>query len=163
MRMLPEMPFIILPDVSSRKEEILTMYQKLFLHILELSAAHTKCRYEIFRKLDFPDAHPKILYILRSKDGLLQKELAEICKVTPPTMTNLLSKMLKSGLIYREKVLVSGGKRGFRIHLTEAGKKKADIVYDEFEILEKKGLQNLSEEEVMLLFSLMERVTQNLS
>ncbi len=139
------------------------MYQKLFLHLLELSAAHTKCRYEIFRNLNFSDGHPKILYILRSKDGLLQKELAEICKVTPPTMTNLLSKMGKNDLIYREKVHVSGGKRGFRIHLTEAGKKKADIVYNEFEILEKRCLQNFSDEEISQLFSLMERVTQNLS
>lgn len=71
--------------------------------------------------------------------------------------------MEKNDLIYREKVHVSGGKRGFRIHLTEAGKKKADIVYNEFEILEKRCLQNFSDEEISQLFSLMERVTQNLS
>lgn len=139
------------------------MKDKFFLKLLALSGAHAKKSQEIFQKLDLSNGHPKVLYILRVNNGILQKDLADLCSVTPPTMTSLLSSMEKKLLIQRKKVLVSGGKRAYRIYLTDTGQHTANLVYEEFELLEKECLHGFSEQETLQIFEFMDQITNNLS
>ena len=67
------------------------MNEKFFLKLLELSAAHAKRSQAIFERLNLSNAKPKVLYILRKTDGYTQKELASICRITPPSMTSILN------------------------------------------------------------------------
>ena len=78
-------------------------------------------------------------------------------------MTVLLKNMEKKGLIRREKVLVSGGKRAFQIFLTEKGREMSDKVYAHVEELEEISFSGFSDEERLMLFDLLGRVTKNLS
>lgn len=99
------------------------MNEKFFLKLLELSAAHAKRSQAIFERLNLSNAQPKVLYILRKTDGYTQKELASICRITPPSMTSILNNMEKADFIYREKVLTAGQKHAHKIYLTTKGKK----------------------------------------
>ena len=79
------------------------MNEKFFLKLLELSAAHAKRSQAIFERLNLSNAQPKVLYILRKTDGYTQKELASICRITPPSMTSILNNMEKADFIIVKK------------------------------------------------------------
>lgn len=138
------------------------MGEKIFLALLETGTMHANRSREAFQSLNLTDGQPKILYILYQSDGYVQKELAERCKVRPSTMTVILDKMEQGGLLCREKVQVSGGKRAYRVFLTEKGKAMAKEVVDIVECLEEISLKGMSEEEIAQLFSLLARVRDNL-
>lgn len=138
------------------------MGERFHIELIKASAAHERACFSEFLKLDLSPGQPKVLSRLRYKEGYLQKELAEYCHVEPATMTALLAKMEKKNLIRKEVTHVSGGKRAFRIYLTELGRqmaKEADKIVDE---VEKKSYQGFTEEEKETLVSLLARVTNNL-
>ncbi|MFR2011677.1 MAG: MarR family winged helix-turn-helix transcriptional regulator [Christensenellales bacterium] len=139
------------------------MNEKFFLKLLELSAAHAKRSQIIFEKLNLSNAQPKVLYILRTIDGCTQKELASVCKVTPPSMTSILNNMEKADFIYREKTLTNNGKHAHRVYLTKKGKITAEKVYSEFEKLENLCLKGFSDEEKLHVFEIFEKITENLN
>lgn len=78
-------------------------------------------------------------------------------------MVVLLANMEKRGMIRKEVDHVSGGKRAFRIYLTEEGRRLADQVDRVVAEMEEKGFAGFSEEEKDQLISLLERLTDNLS
>ena len=136
------------------------MNEKFFLKLLELSAAHAKRSQAIFERLNLSNAQPKVLYILRETDGYTQKELASICRITPPSMTSILNNMEKADFIYREKVLTVGQKHAHKIYLR---KKTAEEVYSEFEKLEELCLNGFSEKEKLQVFEIFDKIIKNLS
>lgn len=138
------------------------MYEKLFLALLRASSAHGDASRKAFATLELTEAQPKVLYILRREDGIVQKKLAEICNIRQPTLTVLLAKMEKQNYIYKETCYVSGRKRAFRIWLTEEGKKKAEQLEDVVEELERKGFAGFSEEERITLLEMLCRVEENM-
>ena len=139
------------------------MREQLIVSLLSASAAHQKSCWTGFRDLDLSPGQPKVLSRLRYQEGYLQKELAALCHVEPATMVVLLANMEKRGLIRKEVDHVSGGKRAFRIFLTEEGKRLADKVNHVVEEMEEKGFAGFSEEEKDQLISLLGRLTENLA
>lgn len=139
------------------------MEQKIFLSLMTAYAAHAKKSNDYYQTLDLSTGQPKVLYILHAEEGYLQKDLAKVCKVEPPSMTVLLKNMEKKELVRREKVLVSGGKRAFRIYLTDKGRELSEKVVAHVEEMEKLSFQGFTREERTNLLDLLERVTENLT
>ena len=139
------------------------MREQLIVALLSASAAHQKSCWSGFRELDLSPGQPKVLSRLRFQEGYLQKELAALCRVEPATMVVLLSNMEKRGMIRKEVDHVSGGKRAFRIYLTEEGKRLADQVDRIVEEIEEKSFVGFSEEEKDQLITLLGRMTENLA
>ena len=139
------------------------MREQLIVSLLSASAAHQKSCWTGFRDLDLSPGQPKVLSRLRYQEGYLQKELAALCYVEPATMVVLLANMEKRGLIRKEVDHVSGGKRAFRIFLTEEGRRLAEKVDCIVEEMEEKGFTGFSEEEKDQLISLLGRLTDNLA
>ncbi len=139
------------------------MREQLIVALLSASAAHQKSCWSGFRELDLSPGQPKVLSRLRFQEGYLQKELAALCRVEPATMVVLLSNMEKRGMIRKEVDHVSGGKRAFRIYLTEEGKRLADQVDRIVEEIEEKSFVGFSEEEKDQLVTLLGRMTENLA
>lgn len=77
-------------------------------------------------KIGLHKGQPPILFMLWEKDGLTQKDIAEESKLKPSTVTVMLRRMEKAGLLRREtdpKDL-----RVSRVYLTEKGKNiKKDV------------------------------------
>jgi len=138
------------------------MGKQLHMALIETSAAHGKSTWAEFRKLDLSPGQPKVLSWLRSREGCLQKELAEFCHVEPATMAVLLANMEKKGLIRKETTHVSGGKRAYRVYLTETGRQLAEKVGEIVQEVEKRSYQGFTEEERKQLIALLERMTENL-
>jgi DNA-binding MarR family transcriptional regulator len=134
----------------------------LIKSLTEAGAAHRKSCWVEFRKLDLSPGQPKVLTRLRIQEGYLQKELAELCHVEPATMAVLLANMEKKNLIRKEIAHVSGGKRAYRIYLTDLGKELAEQVDAAVALVEEKCFEGFSEEEKGQLTALLERMTDNL-
>ena len=138
------------------------MREQLIVSLLSASAAHQKSCWSGFRELDLSPGQPKVLSNLRVQEGYLQKELAALCHVEPATMVVLLSNMEKRGMIRKEVDHVSGGKRAYRIYLTEVGRRLAEQVNCVVEEVEEKGFTGFSEEEKDQLICLLGRLAENL-
>lgn len=135
-----------------------------FLHVLLImaSAAHKKRSRHRFLQLNLTEGQPRVLSILRNMEGCQQSELAEACCVEPATMTSLLKNMGQSGLIYKEKRQLPGGKRAYSIFLTQQGRELSDEVMKIVEDLELKAFDGFSENEKEKFLELFSRVTYNL-
>ncbi len=139
------------------------MEKKIFIALLNTFRAHKEKAREGFNLLDVSEGMPKVLYVLHDNEGIVQKDLAKLCNITPPTLTNVLKRMEKQDLIRKEGTTVSGGKHAIRIFTTETGHKKYEKIYQLVESLEAQSFIGFSEEEKQQLFSLLERVAENLN
>lgn len=135
----------------------------LFSTLVNTSGAHAKACISEFTKLDLSPGQPKVLSRLLKQEGYLQKELAGLCGVEPATMTVLLNAMEKKGMIRKETSHVSGGKRAFRIYLTDEGRALAEKVDRIIQEVQETALAGFSEEEKEMLVSLNARIVENLS
>ncbi len=138
------------------------MQEKLFLALLEASSAHAERSRLMFQKFDLTEGQPKILYILKRGDGFVQKELAVICGIKQSTLTVLLEKLEKKKYIRKEVSHVSGGKRAFRIYLTDEGKQMAENIENIVEELETESFKGLDNKERKMLLKLLGKVSKNL-
>lgn len=111
------------------------------------SAAHKKYCRQRFQELDLTEGQPKVLSVLSATENCLQKDLAEACRVEPATMTSLITKMEARGLIFREREMVSGGKRAYRIRLTEEGRMLAAKVKEIIHAAEQQCFDGFNPEE----------------
>lgn len=139
------------------------MKEQLIVALIQASSSHQKSCWAEFRTLDLSPGQPKVLSRLRYQEGYLQKDLAALCRVEPATMVVLLNNMEKKGMIRKEVDHVSGGKRAFRIYLTEEGRALAEKVDRVVEEVEVKAYEGFSQEEKEQLISLLGRLTDNLS
>lgn len=125
-------------------------------------SAHKKYSFHKFQKLNLSTGQPKVLSILFQKEGCLQKDLARRCHVEPATMTSILSNMEKKGLIYKEAVYVSGGKRANAIYMTQNGRDMAIKINTIIDEVEEICFQNFDDKEKKLIVDLLLRVQLNL-
>ncbi len=135
--------------------------KKLHALLLKISAAHKKHCRQSFQDLGLTEGQPKVLAFLQSVEGCLQKELADLCHVEQATMTSLLKNMEQSGLIEKRKE-VSGGKRVFRVYLTQYGKemaKKVDGIVDSLENICFSGFSKEEKEQFLTMFA---KISDNL-
>lgn len=137
--------------------------EPFFLLLLEMSQAHAGRSREEFQKLNLTDGQPKILYILEKQDGHTQKDLAELCRIRPSTLTVMLDKMEKKNFIFKERTTVSGGKRAYRIYLTEDGREMAGKVKNLTDELDLDSLKGFSDKEKEMLYDFMKRIVNNLT
>lgn len=123
--------------------------------LLGLYDAHRSFCTRRFAALGLSTGQPKILSVLLSAEGILQKDLAARCHVEPATMTVLLQNMEKKGLVEKKTTHVSGGKRAYGIYLTEQGHKAAERVMEITMEAERICLQDVPKEEKDALLSQM--------
>lgn len=138
------------------------MEKRMHIALIEAAEAHRKSCVSEFTKMNLTAGQPKVLSRLRQQEGYLQKELAALCHVEPATMTVLLANMERRGLIRKETAHVSGGKRAFRIYLTELGRGLAEQISTVVDQAEEKSYEGFSEAEKEQFVALLERFTNNL-
>lgn len=138
------------------------MREILFLSLMDTQKSHWNRSRKGFQKLDLSDGQPKVLYMLRFIDGCVQKDLARACDIKPSSMTVMLDGLEKKGFVRREETKVSGGKRAYKVHLTNEGKEIAEKVFRLMETIEEETFEGITEEEQQQLFSLLRRVRENL-
>ena len=138
------------------------VHNKIFLALLGASSAHSEVSRKVFAALDLTEGQPKILYLLRLHDGIVQKELAEKCNIRQSTLTVLLTKMEAVGLVRKETCYVSGMKRAYRVYLTELGREKAEALEVELVRLEEKAFKGFTAEERLKMLKQLAQIEDNL-
>jgi DNA-binding MarR family transcriptional regulator len=101
--------------MSDKREELLKAYQNLM-------TINGECRSEVFGKYSIAEMTVKqinYLKIIDNYDNMTFSKLAEITKITKPSVTDLINKLQGLGCIYKEKCAEDG--RVSYIRLTEKG------------------------------------------
>ncbi|AKF94263.1 MarR family transcriptional regulator [Brevibacillus laterosporus] len=102
-----------------------------------------------------------VLFLLKNKNGRVQKELVTKMKVKAATVTVMLNRMEKSGLIERQPD--PDDLRASRVYLTELGKEKLEQIEKVIKEIEKKCFEGFREEEKILLRRFLTHMHRNLS
>lgn len=124
---------------------------------------HTLFTKHVFHRLApyaLSSGQPRVLEYLARHDGAMQKDIAHACMIEPPSVTSVLSRMEKDGLIQRGAR--EGDRRSQYVALTAQGKKLAEQTLEAFRQEEESALGGLSKEETQTLLHLLEKVNRNL-
>ena len=104
---------------------------------------------------------PPVLFCLRSKGEMSQRELADALDQTPASMTVTLGRMEKSGLVRRESDLTD--KRVQRVSITEKGREVCRQAYRSESAVDQEMFMGFSEEEITVIADLMTRCAKNVA
>lgn len=132
-------------------------YHKL---MMENHTLFSKMVFEELSGKELSAGQPKVLEYLLASDGAVQKDIAEACMIEPATVTSLLARMEKNGLIERRSR--EEDKRYILVYLTEKGRELAEASVDVFGKVEEGVLAGFSEEERERFISYLEQVNENL-
>jgi MarR family transcriptional regulator, organic hydroperoxide resistance regulator len=102
-----------------------------------------------------------VLLHLWQRDGLTPSELAGALGVEPPTVTNMLIRMERAGLL--ERCRDSRDARCTRVYLTEQGRELREPVERHWEAVEERALAGVTAEEQVSLRDLLARLHDNLT
>ncbi|MCC8189656.1 MAG: MarR family winged helix-turn-helix transcriptional regulator [Planctomycetes bacterium] len=100
-----------------------------------------------------------MLAVLLENDGSSLREVAEVLRIRPPSVTELVDKLERAGLIERRQSATD--QRVVHIHLTDEGKREAEHAHSSGREGMDQLFIGLSEEEVSQLSSLLDRVLKN--
>jgi DNA-binding MarR family transcriptional regulator len=121
---------------------------------------HFRRREKLLSDLKLYRGQAPVLLLLSERNGLTQREIAEELKIKPSTVTLILRRMKKRGLI--SSVRDERDKRYTKIYLTEEGKKFICKLKRVFKQLEEECFKDFSEEEKKLLMDFFRRIRDNL-
>lgn len=88
---------------------------------------------------------PKVLAYLKSNEGNAQKTIAAACMLEPGSLTVLLDRMEKQGMIVRR--FQDGDRRQRCIYLTEYGRELSEKVIEQFYAVEEQAFRGVSDED----------------
>lgn len=132
----------------------------LYFLFKDVIKEHFIRREKLLSGIKFYRGQAPVLLLLEESKGLTQKDIVKELKLKPSTVTLILRRMEKRGLIKKEKD--EGDKRFSRIYITEEGRKFIDKLREVFKILEEECFMGFSEEEKDLLREFFKRIRDNL-
>lgn len=100
-----------------------------------------------------------IILLLKHFEGLTISQVAEYLKITPATASVSIKRMEKAGFV--EKRFDEKDARITRLYLSEKGKAATEHIRVRMDAQEALMTRGLSEEEIMLLSDLLDRVLEN--
>lgn len=129
----------------------------LFFQIEKL---HYQRMHRLLEKINIYPGQPPLLIALTRKDGQSQKDLAEILHIKPATLTVMIGRMEKSGLVERRQD--TEDQRVSRVYITDKGRKVCKQVTEIVNNMVKDCFNNFTEEEEALLRRLFMQIRDNL-
>ena len=112
--------------------------------------------HSLWDELGLYRGQPFLLAVLWESEGVTHSELARRIHVSPATVTNMIKRMEKGGLLERRPDKVD--QRVSRVYLTDAGRAIRERVDQRWRALETQVFGSFSEVEQELLRTLLERV-----
>lgn len=140
------------------KLELEDSIQMVFMQILRL---HYSRSHSLLENTGVYHGQPPVLIALYKKNGQSQKELSDKIGIKPATMTVMIKRMEKTGLVERQQD--EKDQRISRIFLTEKGMKVCNEVQIVTKQLEVECTKNFTNEELVLLRRLLMQVRENLT
>lgn len=111
---------------------------------------------------DFSGSEGKVLhFILAQSCDVFQKDVEEEYSLRPSTATELLKKMEKNGLIYRQAM--PNDARMKKIIVTDKALQYKDIVMNDILSLEEELTKGISQKDLDVFFDVIEKMMDNIS
>lgn len=137
------------------KEESL---HTVFIDVMKL---HCLRSYSLCKEMGLHPGQQHLLFSLYEKDGQIQRELANALKIKPATMTVMIKRTEKNGLVRRQQD--KNDQRVWRVFITEKGKETCEKAKIAGEQLEGECFENFTVEEKVLLRRFLLQMKNNLS
>jgi DNA-binding MarR family transcriptional regulator len=128
--------------------------------LVQICRAHRNKAQELLSQVDLYPGQEFLLLNLWPQDGLTHSEVAEHLCVQPATVTRMLDRLVKTGLVQR--LTDAEDQRVSRVYLTEKGRQLVQPIEQIWDELEQISFANLTLEERLLLRRLLMQVYQNL-
>lgn len=132
----------------------------LYYVFLEIQRLHYYRSHILLDEIGMYHGQPPMLFILSKKNGQSQKELADRLNVKPSTITVMLSRMEKAGLVERRQD--DEDQRVSRVYITEEGKNVCEKAKEVMKNLEEECFGNFTVEEKVILRRLLLQIRDNL-
>jgi Transcriptional regulators len=126
----------------------------------QLARFHYYRMHVLFEKVGIYPGQHAILFILGKQGGLSQRELAERVHIKAATITVMLNRMAKTGLIERRPD--PNDQRIARVYLTAQGYTILTQVKESLKIIESECFSNFTAEEQYSLLRLLKKMRDNL-
>ena len=111
---------------------------------------------------DFSGSEGKVLHFILAQSGdVFQKDVEEEYSLRPSTATELLKKMEKNGLIYRQAM--PNDARMKKIIVTDKALQYKDIVMNDILSLEEELTKGISPKDLDVFFDVIEKMMVNIS
>lgn len=136
-------------------------HDSLYGAFVDVIRVHYHCMHNLLNDVGLYPGQPHMLFALVEKDGQSQRELAERIKIKPATITVMISRMEKVGLVERKADLED--QRVSRVYIKEKGKEVCEQVKSIVNNLEKGCFENFTQEEQELLKKLLMHMKDNLN
>ena len=130
--------------------------QGLFLQVTRL---HFLRSHNLMGNTEVHQGQGGLLVTLHFQDGQTQKELAHSIGVKPATMTVMIKRMEKNGLVKKEQD--KEDQRTTRIYITEKGKAEYEKVQVIWDYMEKEMFANFTVEEKVIFRRLLLQMQSN--
>ena len=129
-----------------------------------LLAAHTLFQKQFLSRLyrEYPGllpGQPKVIDYLMSHPGSYQREIADGCLVDPATLSPILGKMERQGLILRTRT--EGNRKNSIVALSPEGEKTGRRIRELFRETEQYAAGEIPEEERRILLQSLRRIRKN--
>ncbi|MGC8971573.1 MAG: MarR family winged helix-turn-helix transcriptional regulator [bacterium] len=134
--------------------------ESLHLLLWQVIRQHFIRHHHLLGKIGLHKGQPPILSMLWEKDGLTQKEIAEKLRLKPSTVTAVLKRMEKAGLLKREPD--PKDMRVSRVYLTKKGRDLKKDVEEIMKMLEEECFAGFTLEEKVLLRRFFIQIRDNL-
>ena len=128
--------------------------------LVQICRAHRNKAHELLSRIDLYPGQEFLLINLWPQDGLTHTEVAENLCVQPATLTKMLDRLVRTGLVKRK--MDPDDQRVSRVYLTEKGRELLQPINQVWEELEQISFANLTLEERLLLRRLLLQVYENL-
>jgi DNA-binding MarR family transcriptional regulator len=129
--------------------------------LVQVCKAHRGKAQELLTKIELHPGQEMLLLRLWPGDGLTQSELAGDMCISPATMTKMLDRMAKAGLVERRTDVED--QRVSRVYLTAEGRSLREPIEGIWHGIEAQSLVNLTMDERILLRRLLLQVYENLT
>lgn len=128
--------------------------------LVQICRAHRNRAQELLGRLNIHPGQEMMLLRLWSAEGVTQSEVAEQLCVQPATVTRMLDRLERTGLVQRQAD--TADQRVSRVYLTEVGRGLIAPIQKVWQELESVSFQNLTLAEQILLRRLLLQVYENL-
>lgn len=132
----------------------------LYYIFLELQRLHYYRSHTLLDEIGMYHGQPPMLFILNKENGQSQKELADRLNVKPSTITVMLGRMEKAGLVERRQD--DEDQRVSRVYITEEGKNVCGKAKEVMKNLEEECFGKLTVDEKVILRRLLLQIRDNL-
>ncbi len=116
----------------------------------------------LLKDLDIPltAEQRRILVLLNDQDGKWQREIAEIVGIDEPSASRILNNLIREEYVIRKPDPSDHRKK--RIFITKKGRDILPIVIAQTEKVDEESYKGFTDEEIVVLNQLLERITRNL-